>query len=310
VSRDFASDGRRRVLTNEFRDVDQLRRFYNAEAPKRTPALRLIHVQNAWWARRFLLRKFNIDPTDDLVGTSFGKWAAFTSPQRRAGKPMLNGKAFRNQRDPWRGISRCAFGMDYLKTYKPGQCGPARDGYKMMELNGFDPAGDAAYLNDVYVQRVSVYVQKNDGVGVKVPTDPDLRNPYSLSESQEQDALKRRYSKIAAEQGVEDYFPILKSLDNGTTVIIFEDSQTGNAADTLIGARQEAETRWRRLTFYLPKEELSEEELGLECLNLIVGDVYKALSTAWEKFMQKSAAHVAILEDKIYEQPADESRYA
>lgn len=125
VSRDFSEDGRRRVLANEFHEIDQLRRFYNTEAHKRTPALRVIHVQNSWWARRFLLRKFNIDPTDDLVGMSFGKWAAFTTPQRRAGKPLLNGKAFRNQRDPWRGISRCAFGMDVSTPHvrvHPVQC--------------------------------------------------------------------------------------------------------------------------------------------------------------------------------------------
>lgn len=32
----------------------------------------------------------------------------------------------------------------------------------------------------------------------------------------------------------------------GTTIIIFEDSQTGAAEDTLICARQEVETRWVR----------------------------------------------------------------
>lgn len=160
VSRDFTEDGRRRVLANEFHEIDQLRRFYNADAPRRTPALRVIHVQNSWWARRFLLRKFNIDPNDDLVGMSFGKWAAFTSPQRRAGRPMMTGKAFRNQRDPWRGISRCAFGMDYLKYYPPGRCDSNKDVFKMMELQGFDSKGDPQYMNDVYVQRISVYVQK------------------------------------------------------------------------------------------------------------------------------------------------------
>lgn len=215
VSRDFSEDGRRRILANELRDIDQLRHFYRYEEPKRHPALRVIHVQNSWWARRFLLRKFNIDPTDDLIGMSFGKWAAFTTPQRRAGRPMLNGKAFRNQRDPWRGISRCAFGVDYLKYYHCGQCDPSKDGFKMMELNGFDTKGDPAYLNDVYVQRISVYVQKNDGEP-RVPTDPDLRNPYSTTETEEQDRIRRRYSKMAREADLQadDYVPILKSLDN------------------------------------------------------------------------------------------------
>lgn len=49
----------------------------------------------------------------------------------------------------------------------------------------------------------------------KIPTDPDLRNPYSAAEVEEQDALKRHYSAIAQEAGTDDYIPVLKSLDNG-----------------------------------------------------------------------------------------------
>ncbi|MBE7181576.1 MAG: hypothetical protein INR71_10285 [Terriglobus roseus] len=307
VSRDFSEDGRRRILAHEFHNHGQMSRFYQVDAPKRHPALRVIHVQNADWARRFLLRKFNIDPRDELVGMSFGKWAAFSKPQRRGGKPMLNGKAFRNQRDPWRGISRCAFGMDYLKDFRPGECPPYKDSYKMMELNGFTPTGDPAYQNDVYVQRISVYIQKNDGEP-KQPTDPEERNPYDRDEMEEFERQKRKYSAQAEEAGLENYFPILKTLDNGSTIIIFEDSTTGHAQDCLIQARREIETRWRRLTFYLPREELDEEQLALECMNLVLGDIFKALTTSWERYLHKSGAHVSILEDKIYDQPADESR--
>lgn len=84
----------------------------------------------------------------------------------------------------------------------------------MMELNGFDSKGDPQYTNDVYVQRISVYVQKYDGQP-KVPTDPDLRNPYSAAEVEEQNELKRKYSAIAQEAGIDNYVPVLKSLDNG-----------------------------------------------------------------------------------------------
>src|ERR1700761_5817220 len=51
VSRDFSDDGRRRILANEFHSPEQLGKFYKFEAPKRTPALRVIHVQNSRWAR-------------------------------------------------------------------------------------------------------------------------------------------------------------------------------------------------------------------------------------------------------------------
>lgn len=307
VSRDFTEDGRRRIFAHEFHDKSQLRGFYANEAKTRHPALRVMHIQNADWGREFVMRKFNIDPRDALIGMSFGKWAAFPAPQKRGGRPMLDGKAFRNQRDPWRGITRCAFGMDYLKTYLPGRCPAGKDGYKNGELNGWDAMGNANYTNDVYVQRLSVYVQKYDGEP-KVPTDPDLRNPYNREEVEEFEMQKRRYSAQAEQAGLKDYFPILKTLDNGTTVIIFEDSMTGYADDCLIQARREIENRWRKLTLFLPKEELDEEQLGRECMNLVLSDVLKALTTSWEKYLHKSSAHVSILEEKIYDQPADESR--
>lgn len=108
-------------MAQEFNDVDELRKFYQNEELSGQAALRVIHVQNASWATRFLLRKFNIDASDDLVGTTFGRWARYERPQRRANKPVLNGKTFRAQRDPWRGISRTSFGCDYLRHY-PVSC--------------------------------------------------------------------------------------------------------------------------------------------------------------------------------------------
>jgi hypothetical protein len=41
---------------------------------------------------------------------------------------------------------------------------------------------------------------------------------------------------------------------------VFENSVTGSVKDTLIGARQELESRWRRLTFYLPPEEVDSDD--------------------------------------------------
>jgi hypothetical protein len=117
VDKNHTSQGRRKIVAQEFNDVEGLRKFYQNEELSGQAALRVIHVQNASWATRFLLRKFNIDASDDLVGTSFGRWAKFERPQRRANKPVLNGKTFRAQRDPWRGISRTSFGCDYLRHY-------------------------------------------------------------------------------------------------------------------------------------------------------------------------------------------------
>lgn len=99
---DHTEHGRRKIVAQEFNDLDSLRRFYSNQHLSTQAALRVIHVQSASWATQYLLRKFNIDHHDDLVGTQFGRWAKYDRPQRRAGKPVLNGKTFRTQRDPWR----------------------------------------------------------------------------------------------------------------------------------------------------------------------------------------------------------------
>lgn len=107
------------------------------------------HVQNASWATRFLLRKYNIDLRDDLVGTSFGRWAQYEKPQVRAKKPVLNGKTWKAQRDSRRSISRAAFGVDYLK-HLPVHSKATNSleqepeaSVKMMELNHYNEIGQS-----------------------------------------------------------------------------------------------------------------------------------------------------------------------
>lgn len=60
--------------------------------------------------------------------------------------------------------------------------------------------------------------------------------------------------------------------------------------------------------FYLNREDQSEDRLSLECMDLVLKDIFKGLQISWEKLLSKSEEHVDILEDKIYENPADESR--
>ena len=119
------------------------------------------------------------------------------------------------------------------------------------------------------------------------PSDQEVENPYGKDSS-----------------AVED-------LDNENAIIIFENSKSCSIQDTLIPARKEWESRWRRLPFYLAYENhdvSKDEELAVQCMRLIVQDVWTALSQSWDKFLDVADHHVAILEDKIYEQPADESR--
>ncbi|KAF2478000.1 uncharacterized protein BDR25DRAFT_338695 [Lindgomyces ingoldianus] len=310
VAREHTEGGRRKIVAQEFSDIDGLRRFYLNQDLSQQAALRVIHVQNASWATRFLLRKFNIDASDDLVGTTFGRWAKYEKPQRRGGKPLLNGKTFRTQRDPWRGISRTAFGLDYLRHYAKHKVANSSSGMKMMELNYFDSSDQPTYGYDVYVQRLSVYVQRSEGPP-GLPVDPDIRNPYNEEEYQEYQRLKRQYGSSVDANGhyKDNYIPKLQTLDNGSTIILFEHSQSGSVEDTLIGARQEIEQRWRRLTFYLPKEDASNDAtLATECMDFILRDIFKALAFTWEKYLNICETHVSILEDKIYDNPSDESR--
>lgn len=310
VGRDHLEEGKRKIVAQEFHDLDGLRKFYRNEDLSGQAALRVIHVQNASWALKYLFEKFNIDSTNDLVGTNFGRWAKYDKPQRRGGKPVLNGRTFRTQRDPWRGISRTAFGCDYLKPYDKHKLA---NGEKMMELNRYDEDDQPTYGYDVFVQRLSVYVQLNDGEsGVQV--DPDIRNPYKETHYSREQMMKKHYENTESNTkgggyAQEKYIPKLESLDNGSTIIVFESSQSGLVQDTLIGARQEVEQRWRRLTFYLPREETeSDEQLTVECMDFILRDIFKALAFAWERYIAIGETHIAILEDKIYIDPADESR--
>lgn len=52
----------------------------------------------------------------------------------------------------------------------------------------------------------------------------------------------------------------------------------------------------------------TDEELAYHCTRIILEDIFKVLSGSWDTLLDLSYDHVSILEDKIYEQPADETR--
>lgn len=170
-----------------------------------------------------------------------------------------------------------------------------------MSLNHYDEYDLPSHTYDVHVQRLSVYVQLSyDEPGGVV--DPDISSPYDEEEHQYHENLKRQYN-------ADDYVPKLKTLDNGSTIILFEHSQTGSVDDTLIRPRQDLEMRWRRLTFYMPKQDTEDDGLMVtKCMDLILRDIFRALAHNWEKYTNICEVHTGILEDKIYENPADETR--
>ncbi|EQL36643.1 hypothetical protein BDFG_02006 [Blastomyces dermatitidis ATCC 26199] len=310
VKQDECKVGMRKVAAQEIYDLEHLRKVYTNPERNSEAVLRVFHVQNAEWATNFLLRKFNIDNRDDLVGTDFGRYVRHKRPERRGGKPFLSGKTWKVQYDPWRGISKTSFGVDYFKQYRcpdpmnrvPRGPHEQDDSLKMMELNCFDQNDNPKYGYDVYVQRVSCYIQhKQSAIGV--PTNPDIKNPYIIDPPKTDSARQRRKN---------EYIPRLDTLDNGNAILIFDNSHTNCIEDTLIAARRFWESRWRRLPFFLAFESrdlvATDEQLAYQCSKIILEDIFKALVLEWDTFLDLAMDHVSILEDKVYEQPADETR--
>ncbi|MCJ1427912.1 hypothetical protein MMC29_005818 [Sticta canariensis] len=292
VRQDHSKAGMRKVAAQEISSLDGLRKFYSNRDRGDEAVLRVLHVQNCPWAVQFLLWKFNITSSNDLVGTDFGQFVKNKPSQRPGGKPFVNGKTWNITHDPWRRISRTSFGIDYLKHYKARNNAPQPDtdsNGKMMDLNCYDEEENPSFGWEVYVQRLCCYIQHRES-SVEAPTSPNIENPYNEGNG---------------------HVPRIQSLDNGNTIIIFEASRTGSIEDTLISARQQWESRWRRLPFYLAYEaqDVSNDDLmAIECMKLILQDVWKSVAENWESLLDACNHHVSILEDKIYDGPADETR--
>jgi len=154
VKKERSKKGMRKVAAEEIHDIEGLRRVYANPDRNKEAVLRVFHVQNAWWAQRFLLRKFNIDnASHSVIDTDFGDWVKKSQPERRAGKPVMNGRSWKTTHDPWRGISRTMWVMDYLKQYTAylGNGGEEISASKFMELNDYDEEGLLSLLNIIEV---------------------------------------------------------------------------------------------------------------------------------------------------------------
>lgn len=116
-------------------------------------------MQNAPWATGFLLYKFNITTHDELLGTDFGQFVKNKRPERKGGKPFLNGRSWTSSHDPWRKISWMSFGIDYLKYYKNRRDSPDMQtdfSGKVMDLNCYDNEDSPTCGFDVYAQRLVI----------------------------------------------------------------------------------------------------------------------------------------------------------
>lgn len=251
----------------------------------------------------------------------------YDKPQQRAGRPVLNARAFRIDKSPLRNIWRTGFGADYLRYFKPdhllenlGDDAANVADFRLLELNQWVEAEGTdsypAHGFDVYVQRLSVYIQRNmDGAGL-VNEDWNYPAPRSYAPRDSEEIERQEKSNLEEdmeEEGMKNqnggWKKFRDSFDNGTTMIVFEQSHSGLVRDTLIEARAEIEKKWRRLFTDLPRDDIpSDSLLSLECMDVAVGYVLSGILGSWDKFLAKCEEHVDILEEKIYENPADESR--
>ena len=158
VKQELSQDGMRKVAAQEINSIEGLQKLYDNPTRRDEAVLRIFHVQNCQWAVHFFFKKFNLK-YNELVGSDFGRYAKYTAPEKRAGKPLLKAKLWPTQHDPWRKISRTAFSVDYLKLYKARDplSQPEDDGGKFMELNCFDDQDEPRYGWDAYAQRTVYY---------------------------------------------------------------------------------------------------------------------------------------------------------
>lgn len=166
--------------------------------------------------------------------------------------------------------------------------------------------------HDVYVQRLSCYIQHQQTASDKRLSLDDLPQRKHFYPS---DVFGDGGDTVVngARKDRHEFQSRLRSLDNGNVIIVFDNSSSGCIEDTLIPARRDLECRWRRLPFYLAFESRDpikgdDETLALNCSKAVLGDIFKAIVMTWDGFLDHAVTHMTILEDKIYDQPADESR--
>ncbi|EME42640.1 hypothetical protein DOTSEDRAFT_89975 [Dothistroma septosporum NZE10] len=192
------------------------------------------------------------------------------------------GRSWRGQTDPRRNVSRAAFGLDYTKNFvtetprrrKRQKLRSQPEGpvdAKLMHLDGYEDNQHASYGYNTCVQRLSVYVHRDLGPPSKVSPDIDIKNPCAKQVNHATGHLDSTKNDEV----------LLKHLDNGNTVIVFENSASMQLQDCIV-----------QLSFYLMKEDvLNDSRLAAQCTNFIMVYLFHGLGV-----------------DKIYDDSADESR--
>ncbi|KAK6524163.1 hypothetical protein TWF694_005824 [Orbilia ellipsospora] len=294
--------------------------------------LRVFHVQNFPEAVEFFVAKYRMHDRKNMEGwDNIKEWVYRFRPTRRAGKAVPMAKTFKKRQMP--GLAKVAWGMDCLKVmrvgYRPDDKEERHPDTKIAELKGFldeedadddarlfrpeDPwaeeEGDerspsphwidtdpnnprlAHHTHDVYSQRLSVYLQwvTNDTTKPRpVPSDDTKRKAVDV-------------------------------FDNGSTIIVFDNSESLSIEDTIVPGHGEIERIWRGpgTSYYeIITDEEGQDTIGgsssskfaRDFIQRIVETIYNSVADCWEAVLDVAWDHESILQDSIFEHPADETR--
>lgn len=272
-------------LIQEIRNEKELEEFYNVNANKVRVPLRLIHVQNAPWAKKFLEEKFDMAANDALEATMFGNLDKNEHQQRRGRNPLLRAKTSGVQHERRRKVKRAAFQCDCVRLFDPPDM--QKNKQLWLPLSHYDEKDQPVPRYGTYTERIAVYVQSASDDAERVARDrfyQHLRRMYDMED-------------LIGLFDLEDVAEAFK-YDNGHTIVIFSDASKGKPKDTLIGARGKQEARWRLIS-YRNSESLELNDTSIsECMDYVLKDVFDSIVGSWDMILEACETHVNILEEE------------
>ncbi|KAK6518976.1 hypothetical protein TWF281_003666 [Arthrobotrys megalospora] len=317
----------------ECSDMDSLEKLCKMERDDDV-ILRVFHVQNFPQATEFFVAKYRMHDKKNIEGwDSLKEWVYHFRPTRRAGKAVPMAKTFKKRQMP--GLAKVAWGMDCLKVmrvgYRPDDNKERHPDTKVAELKGFldDDEGTDDERGKPGLQRAEDPWESEDDERSPSPhwIDTDPNNPrlahhthdiYSQRLSVYLQWVTNESHKSHPTHSDEHGHKAVDVYDGGSTVIVFDNSESLSIDDTVVPAHGEIERIWRGpgTSYY---EILTDEDgqdingsgngkFSRDFIQRIVETVYNSVADCWEAVLDVAWDHESILQDSIYEHPADESR--
>jgi hypothetical protein len=128
----------------------------------------------------------------------------------------------------WRRVWRTGFGVDYLRYFTPSHMDSAEEtnveDFKLTQLNHWiDTEGTSypAHGYDVYVQRLSVYLQRNmEGAGLAEDEWEDYPDPADSTEYANPNEARKESGAIPPSSDT------IKTFDNSKLILFQTDAST------------------------------------------------------------------------------------